>query len=129
MPWGAPTNPWLCGAWERRYIKQGEPLTEQEADPGTVVRYIQAPHGFVDVRVGADRPAWPDGSTVTLDSTVTALEAQGFGKPGWAGMMAFAGVTVVREASYEGVEVHYQAILGGREAISTRPCIFCIEDP
>eukprot|EP01045_Picozoa_sp_COSAG04_P061268 COSAG04_NODE_31376_length_257_cov_0.651899_1_plen_35_part_10 len=28
----APTAAWLCGAWERRYIQQGEPLPEAERD-------------------------------------------------------------------------------------------------
>ena len=97
----APTAAWLCGAWERRYIQQGEPLPEAERDGSVTVRYIQTPAAFVDVRVGADRPPWPEGARSTLGGTVAALEAQGFGKPGWSGMMAFAGVAVVRDPPWQ----------------------------
>ena len=107
------TEPWLCGAWERRYIRQGQPLSAAAIDDSVVVRYIQTPWGFVDVRVSAERPAWPLGGAALSSPTAAAaaLSAQGFGKPGWAGMMAFAGVTVVREADYGGIEVHWEEAL------------------
>ncbi|MFT4977757.1 MAG: hypothetical protein ACI8S6_003664 [Myxococcota bacterium] len=70
-----PVPPWLRGTWARRSILRRSPtgtLDVCAADAGVVVRYIQTPWAFVDVR----RPA---------------------PRRGPEGILAFAGVTTVAD--------------------------------